>query len=266
MQLLLSGRVVPVGLVLALAAALPRAARAQDPFEIEVYDYATAARGEWELDTHLGYIARGTRVADGTVAPTEHQAHLALELTRGLTDHWEVAAYLLAAARPGVGGEYAGWRVRSRVRLPESWGWPVAVGLGAELEFAPAAYDENAVGLEIRPIVEKRLGRVRVDLNPIVERGLRGRDTASAGGWEFQPSARLGVTISQLVDVSLEYYGKTALLGTAVRATEQVHQLYPGVDLKLGDDLVVNVGVGFGTTTAGNRLVFKARGELPLGR
>jgi hypothetical protein len=261
----LSGLVAPVGLFLSLAA-MPRAARAQDPFEIEVYDYATAARGTWELDSHLGYIARGTTVPDGMVAPTEHQAHLAVELTRGITDHWEVAGYVLAASRPGVGVEYAGWRVRSRVRVPESWGLPVAVGLGAELEFATAAYDENAVGLEIRPIFEKRVGRVLVDFNPIFERGLRGRDSTSAGGWEFQPSARVGVTVSRLVDVSLEYYGKAALAGPAARSTEQVHQLYPGVDLKLADDMVVNLGVGFGTTTAGNRLVFKARCELPLGR
>jgi hypothetical protein len=261
----LIGRLAPVGLLVGLAMA-PGAALAQDPFEIEVYDYTTAARGTWELDSHLGYIARGTLVPDGVVAPTEHQAHLALELTRGITDHWEVAGYVLAAARPGVGVEYAGWRVRSRLRVPESWGLPVAVGFGAELELAPAAYDENAVGLEIRPIFEKRLGRVLLDFNPIFERGLHGRDTTGAGGWEFQPSARLGVTVSRRVDVSLEYYGKTALVGTAVRSNEQVHQLYPGVDLKLGDDTVLNLGVGFGTTTAGNRLVFKARCEVPLGR
>ena len=75
---------------------LPVAARAQDPFEIEVYGYQTAERGEWELGGHLNYIGRGTTAYDRLIAPTEHQAHLALELTRGLTDHWEVAAYLLS--------------------------------------------------------------------------------------------------------------------------------------------------------------------------
>src|SRR5260370_15628329 len=99
-------------------------AAAQDPFEIEVYGYETGGRGEWELETHLNYAARGTTTYDGGIAPTEHQTHLALELTRGLTDHWEVAAYVLAAHRPGTGVEYAGWRVRSRVRSPESWRVP----------------------------------------------------------------------------------------------------------------------------------------------
>jgi len=50
-----------------------------------------------------------------------------------------------------------------------------------------------------------------------------------------------------------------------VRADEQVRQFYPGVDLRLGEDLAVNAGVGFGTTAAGNRLVLKTRFEAPLG-
>jgi hypothetical protein len=42
---------------------------AQDPFEIIVYPAATAAPGEWELETHLNYTARGTTAFDGSVAP-----------------------------------------------------------------------------------------------------------------------------------------------------------------------------------------------------
>lgn len=141
------------GIVLAFVgmATSPQPATAQDSFEIEVYGYETAARGKWELDTHLNYIARGTTSFDGSLAPTQNHAHLAFELSRGLTDHWEVTAYLLAAYRPG-GFEYAGWRARTRVRLPESWRLPVDVSLAAELEFSRPAYDESAVGLEFRPI------------------------------------------------------------------------------------------------------------------
>jgi hypothetical protein len=40
--------------VFILIAALPPVRLvAQDPFEIEVYGYRTAARSEWELDAHL---------------------------------------------------------------------------------------------------------------------------------------------------------------------------------------------------------------------
>jgi len=241
-------------------------AEAQDPFEIEVYGSETAPRRAWELDTHLNYTARGTTAFDGPVAPTEHQVHLAFELTRGLTDHWEVTAYLLSAYRPGPGVEYAGWRVRSRVRAPEAWRLPVDLGLAAELEFSPAAYDESTAGLEIRPILEKRIGRLQLQFNPVIERSLAEHDTSGDAEWEFEPSGRVGVAVSKVVALSVEYYGKGGLFGSTLPGSEQVHQFYPGVDLKLGDDVELNVGVGFGTTAAGNRLVFKSRFEIPLGR
>jgi hypothetical protein len=238
---------------------IPGRLAAQDPFEIEVYGYRTAARGEWELDTHLNYVARGTSAFDGTVAPSEHQGHLAFELTHGLTDHWEVAAYLLSAYRPGPGFGYAGARVRSRVRVPEAWRLPVGLSLAAELEFSPAAYDESAIGLEIRPIVERRLGRLLLDVDPVLERGLRAHGGARTGEWEFEPSARVGFAVSPAVDVSLEYYGKLGEI-----AADRVHQIYPGVDLKLGEDFEINLGVGFGLTSAGSRIVMKTRFEIPL--
>jgi len=244
---------------------IPRAV-AQDPFEIEVYAPETAPRSKWELETHLNYIARGTTAFDGSVAPSEHQVHLSFDLTRGLTDHWEVTAYLLSASRPGSGVEYAGWRLRSRVRLPESWRLPVDVGLAAELEFSRPAYDETTAGLEIRPILGKRIGPVQLAFNPVIERALREGETSGGGEWEFEPSARVGVTLSRAVELNLEYFGKTGVLGSALPAGQQVHQIYPGVNLKLGDDFELTLGVGFGATSAGNRLVFKSRCEIPLGR
>ena len=236
---------------------------AQDAFEIAVYGAETAPRKAWELETHFNYIAQGTTAFDGPVAPSERQFHLAVELTRGLTEHWEVTAYLLSAYRPGPGVEYAGWRLRSRVRAPVSWRLPVDLGLAAELEFSPAAYDETTAGLEIRPILEKRVGRVQLQLNPVIERALTA--TSGAAEWELEPSGRIGVTVSKRVALSVEYYGKTGLFGGAP-GSEQVHQFYPGMDLHLGDDMELNLGLGFGTTAAANRLVLKSRFEVPLGR
>jgi len=241
---------------LLLASGLPPWLAAQDPFEIEVYQYETTERGEWELGAHLNHVGTGTTAYDGLVAPTEHQTHLALELTRGVTDHWEVGAYLLSAYRPGTGAEYAGWRLRSRVRFPQAWRLPVDVSLGAELEFTRAAYDETAAGLEIRPTLGRRFGRLQLDLNPVVERGLRGQGSSYAGEWEFEPGARVAFTLSKSADLSVEYYGKTRLFDGEAGAP--VHQLFPSLDLKLGDDVVCSVGVGVGTAAAANRLVFKS--------
>src|SRR5262249_28208970 len=133
----------------ATLAACSTALHAQDPFEMEVYRARTAASGEYELETHLNYTARGSSLPDGTVLPTLRQGRLAFEFTRGLTPSWEVSAYTLAGYTPGSGLEFAGWRLRSKVRAPDAWGLPLRVAIAGELEFADDGYDEDAAALEI---------------------------------------------------------------------------------------------------------------------
>jgi hypothetical protein len=142
-------------LMVAMWALIATVARAQDPFEIQVYYYETVPKGRWNLETHINYVGKGTKFFEGPVAPTNNQFHLTFELTRGITNHYETAVYLLTAHRPGAGYEFAGWRLRPRVRLPKSWGLPVDVSFSAEFGFPQRQFDENSVTLELRPIIEK---------------------------------------------------------------------------------------------------------------
>ena len=251
----------PLSVMLLLGLAPGRLAP-QEPFEIEVYPYMTAGLGEWELETHLNYARLGTTTFDGTVAPTQRQVRLAAELTWGMTDHWEVSGYLLGAHRPDLGFEFAGWRLRSRMRAPERWGLPVRMGFGVEFEGSRAAYSESARTLEVIAIFEKRLGPVQLTVDPTFEHDLAG--PATDQGWEFGTKARAAVGVSRAVTLGLEYYGALGEVGEFLPAGRQVHQFYPSVDLRLGDDLAVNLGVGVGATNAGDRLVFKSRFEIPL--
>ena len=77
---------------------------AQDPFEIQVYEYETVPKGTWSLETHTNFTFRGTKSTEGTVAPSNNQFHLTYELTRGITEHFELAGYLLLSRRPGTPG------------------------------------------------------------------------------------------------------------------------------------------------------------------
>ncbi|HXG91096.1 MAG TPA: hypothetical protein VNN73_01850 [Blastocatellia bacterium] len=232
-------------------------ARAQDPFEIQVYEYETVPKGKWNLETHLNFIGKGTKEFEGTVAPSRHQFHLTFELTRGITDHFEMAGYLVLARRPDGGLEYAGWRVRPRVSLPQSWRLPVDVSLSGEVGFPRKVYEENSVTLELRPIIEKRIGRFQFDINPTIGRALKG--PGKDEGWDFEPGVRVGYEATKRLDLSLEYYGSTGPLSDPLPAREQVHQFYPGGDFKLAENVVWNFGVGLGVTASGNRLVYKSR-------
>lgn len=237
---------------LALLASSPLSA--QEHFEIAVYPYATAHRGEWELEGHLNFASRGTSGFAGTVAPTQGQWRFAAEVTRGITDHWEIAGYVLGAQVPGMGLEYAGWRLRSRVRAPESWRLPVNVAFSAEYETARPAFSESARTAELTAIFERRFGSVLLLADPTFERDLAGPEHE----WEFEPRARAGLAVSRVVTLGFEWYGSFG-------ETSQKHQFYPTADLRLGDDLTLHIGVGFGGMSAGDRLVFKTSFEMPLG-
>jgi hypothetical protein len=260
----LSRRCAPPPVVaLALLGLLSRQVAAQDRFEIEVYPYQTAGRGEWELEAHLNYTRLGITTFDGQVAPTQGQVRLATELTRGVTDSWELSGYLLAARRPGAGAEFAGWRVRSRLRAPSAWPLPVRLGLSVELEATQPAYSESPLTLELVPVFEKRVGRWQFNLDPAIERDLSG--PAASEGWELEPRARAAVTASRTVTLALEYYGALGHVGALLPGEAQVHQFFPSVELRVGEDVVLDFGVGVGATSAGDRLVFKSRFEMPLG-
>jgi hypothetical protein len=237
---------------------------AQDPFEIQVYEYPTVPKGMWNLETHINYVGNGSKVFEGTVAPTNGQSHLTFELTRGITDHFELAGYLVLARRIGHGPEYVGWRVRPRVSLPASWHLPVDISISGEVGFPRPAYEENSVTLEIRPILEKTLGRFQLDLNPVVGRALRGPGTKE--GWDFEPGARFAYEWARKFDLSLEYYGAVGPLGNLLPGSEQVHQFFAGGDIKLSENIVWNFGVGVGVTDAGSRLIYKSRIGILFGR
>ena len=238
------------------ASPLPATAAAQDPFEIQVYEYITVAKGKWDLETHVNQIVRGEKSSFGSVAPTQDQTHVTFELTRGITDYFESALYLVTARRPGVNGEFVGWRFRPRFRIPEGK-LPFKFSLSTEFGFPKDTYEEAEVTFELRPIIEWEWGKFDFDVNPTAGKALKG--PGSNGGWDFEPGVRVGLPQMGKWQWSVEYYGATGELTDPLPAKQQVHQFFPGFDYDFNEDVVLNVGVGIGATNAGNPFVVKMR-------
>jgi hypothetical protein len=140
------------------------------------------------------------------------------------------------------------------VRAPESWGLPVNVGLSAEFETARPAFSESAWTAELTAIFERRFGSLQLIAGPTFERDLAGPEHE----WEFEPKARAGVDVSSVVTVGCAYYASFG-------EVRPWRQFYPTADLRLGDDISWHLGVGFGSSLSGDRLVFKTALEMPLG-
>jgi len=254
----------PLKWKLYVCALLSFVAKAQDPFEIHVYEYETLHRGQFTFETHLNYVGAGTNAFDGPVAPFQDQFHMTFELTGGVTDWASLAFMQLNARRPDQSLEYAGWRVLPHFYVPRAWHWPVDVGLVTEFSFQKTLFEENSRRVEVRPILEKSFGKTQLDFNPVFERALHGPGTQA--GWNFEPAARFGYEAWERFTPSLEYYSEWGPLPDFFPWRDQVHQILPGGDLKIAKNVVWSFGIGLGLTSAGERVVYKSRIEIEFGR
>jgi hypothetical protein len=253
----------PIAWFLLTAAALVPAL-AQDPFEIHVYEYETLRRGQFTLEQHLNYIGVGSKMPAGPLAPANNQLHLTHELTAGIHERFSLGFMLLSARLPSHRLEYAGWRLLPHFYAPDSWRLPLKLGLVSEFSFQRTRYEENSRRVEIRPILEKSMGHVQVDFNPVFERALHGPGTSH--GWNFEPAIRVGYEASKRFTPSLEYYSSAGPFPGFLPLEEQIHLFFPGADLRFGERVVWSLGVGIGATSAGNRIVYKSRLEVQFGR
>lgn len=245
-------------------------AYAQDPFEIHVYEYEKLRPLQFTLEQHLNYWAIGSKQSEGLQAPTNDQFHMTYELTSGITDHISLGFMQFNAVLPGTGFQYAGWRVLPHFYAPESWKLPVELGLVVEFSFARPQYIPQTAHVEIRPIIEKTIGgkghEVQFDFNPVFARSLRGGNVSA--GWHFEPAARVAFGDAERARLRpyLEWYSEIGYLPDFPSIEKQVHQVFPGVDVRLSKSLVWSVGIGAGLTPEQPRMVIKSHLEWEFGR
>ena len=136
------------------------AAHAQGNYEIQVYSSDTVAPRSTMVELHSNFTAQGHPALDG-VAATNHAEHETVEITQGINDWSEVGFYIFTSYnRDGYGYGWVGDHIRPRVRVPESWHWPVGVSLSLEFGYQRALYNGDTWDFEIRPIVDKQLGKL----------------------------------------------------------------------------------------------------------
>ena len=167
--------------------------QAQGNYEIQVYGADTVAPKSLMVELHSNYTPTGqTKLIDG-VYPTNHQEHETLELTQGINDWSEIGFYVFTSEQDGHGVQWVGDHIRPRVRAPDKWHLPVGLSLSTEIGYQRAVYSPDTWTWEIRPIIDKTMGRWYLAFNPALERTLHGPDVNQGLG--FSPGRRWAMTL-----------------------------------------------------------------------
>lgn len=209
-----------------------RTARAQDAFEIQVYDAATAERGEVGLEMHLNHHS-----IDGAADET----HLTFEPHYGLAAWAELGGYFQTAVTTTGDLAYAGVKLRLKLRQPErAWGGRLGLAINGELSAVPSRFEAEVWGGEIRPVLDLTEGPLYASINPILAFALRGD---IAGHPEFEPAAKLTVKLAETIAVGGEVYGAFGPLDDL--GSERSSRAFGVVDL-VGSWWDLNLGAGYG--------------------
>lgn len=242
-----------------------RASAQLDPWEFEVYPYATEGRGVVELETTNAVVANGHSQGDnGTSAGTFRSQGMwynGNELTYGLTDRIEAAAYVTFAQPSGHGFWWAGNKLRLRGRLFDEDVLPVNLGWYVELEWHKTPqFDDADLELELKPIIEKDFGRVSVVLNPVFEKSLYGGGRHQ--GFEFGYRNGAYYRWMRYLSPGVEFYGGVGLIDDNDPLSEQQHYIFPVLWGELPHGIEYSVGPGFGLTGGSDHVIVKMNLEL----
>ena len=245
-------RSAPALLALAL---LPQLASAQGNYEIQVYGSETLPAHSLMVELHSNFTIEGQDNTVDGVYPTTHQLHETLELTTGLNGWSEVGFYVFTSEQNGHGVQWVGDHLRPRIRIPESWGWPVGVSLSMELGYQRPEYSPDTWTWEIRPIIDKSVGRWYFAVNPALERTLHGPDVNQ--GFAFAPAAKISYDFTPVISGGIEYYADYGPLSDFSPVHDQQQQVFAVVDLNVSPLWEINFGVGIGATASTDHLIVK---------
>jgi len=230
-------------------------AAAQDNYEIQVYGYDTVAPGHTMVELHSNFTVDGSKTVVDGVQPTNHATHETVEITQGFTDWFETGLYIFTTIQPKGGWEWVGDHIRPRVRVPESWHWPVGVSLSNEIGYQRHAFSADTWTWEIRPIVDRKLGRWYWSFNPTLDRSWHGPGVNK--GVEFSPNAKFCFDFTKRIAGGLEYYAAYGPVTRFDPLRDEEQQILPAIDVDFGPQWEFNFGVGVGVTRSTDHLLVK---------
>ncbi len=228
---------------------------AQANYEIQVYGSDTVAPGRTMVELHSNFTFEGFKTSTNGMLPDEHQEHETVEITQGWTSWFETGFYIFTSYGPHQGYNWVGDHIRPRVRVPDSWHWPVGVSLSTEIGYARPIFSADTWTWEIRPIIDKQWRSWYVAFNPALERSFHGPSVPEGVG--FSPDFKVGYSVTRKFSAGFEYYGALGPVTGFDAFYLQQHQFFPTIDYDFGPNWEFNFGVGVGVTRSTDHLIAK---------
>ncbi|MGH9774170.1 MAG: hypothetical protein ACRD50_04385 [Candidatus Acidiferrales bacterium] len=232
-----------------------RPAAAQDNYEIQVYDAETVEPGHTMVELHSNFTIDGSKTFSNGLFPTNHAEHETIEITHGFNDWFETGFYIFTSIRNGQGWDWVGDHIRPRFRVPKKWHWPVDVSISNEFGYQRRQFSVDTWTLEIRPIVDQKIGKWYWSLNPSFDRAFHGPDVRR--GLVFSPNLKFSYDLTPKVAAGIEYYGSLGPVTGFDAVSDQQHQIFPAIDLNLAPQWEINFGLGVGMTRSSDHLIAK---------
>src|SRR5215831_13664107 len=177
---------------------------AQGNYEVQVYASSLVPKGATMVELHSNYTARGYRYVQDGVLPTNHAEHETVEITHGWNEWFETGFYIFTSIQPDGSWYYVGSHIRPRIAVPEKYHLPVGLSLSTEFGWQRPNFSADTWTWEIRPIIDKQMGKVYLSFNPTLEKSFHGPSKDS--GYEFSPNIKFAYNVDKKVAVGLEYY------------------------------------------------------------
>ena len=231
------------------------ALHAQDNYEIQVYGSDLVDPGHTMVELHSNFTFQGFKTSVDGMYPTNHQLHETIEITHGFTDWFETGLYIFTAAQNGLGWDWVGDHIRPRFSVPKRWNWPVGLSLSQEIGYQRRQYSVDTWTYELRPIIDKQLGRWYFAFNPALDKSIHG--LSASQGFVFSPNAKISYDFTPKVTGGFEYYGSLGPITGFSPISQQQQQIFPAIDLNVSPKWEINFGLGVGVTRSTDHLIAK---------
>ena len=257
-----------VTLLVLLAMFLPAMAKAVDPFELQIYGYATQGKGNFSPQLLNSFVPYGRKEGEGGTSGTfasQSMMRTAIELEYGLTNKIDVAYYINFARPAGEDVQYAGSKLRFRGRIAEKGVLPVDLGWYVEVEQWTPKINEDTLEIEFKPTLQKDIGPLSIIANFPIEKVIKG-ESAKEQLFEIGYLTELSYQKSKRLRFGVQFIGGPGGVKNMDPLRDQQHYIMPVIHFVAPGEVRSTVGIGFGQTHGSDRILLKANFSFGGGR